>query len=148
MGFASPQASRIKPNGQNGVKARKRKQQDLLALFVDVEGVLLLETGTAVTLFLTCDMDLFCAFAALSTRRIRSGSSRDRRVLTFPSGWLLVGEIDSKLLVSLGIGRLWCFGVPVCRGKDAEGDRDAGFKVQRGGLCVNARERIFSYNLP
>jgi hypothetical protein len=37
------------------------------------------------------------------------------------------------------------FAVLVCRRKDAEGDRDAGFKVQIDDFCRH--ERIFSYNL-
>jgi hypothetical protein len=107
----------------------------------------LLETGTAVTLFLTGDADLFFAVAALSTRRIRCGGGGERRVLTFPSGWLLWGEVDIKLLVSLGVGCLLVgLGVPVGRGEDAERDGDAGFKVQCDDFCW--RERIFSYNLP
>lgn len=42
--------------------------------------------------------------------------------------------------LSLGVA------VPVCRGKDTEGDGDTGLKVQVDGL--RERERIFSYNLP
>lgn len=49
--------------------------------------------------------------------------------MTFPSGWLWpVGERDFELLVSLGFGL--SVGFPVGRGKDAEGDGDAGLKVQ------------------
>uniref|UniRef100_A0A1Y1KVU9 Uncharacterized protein n=1 Tax=Photinus pyralis TaxID=7054 RepID=A0A1Y1KVU9_PHOPY len=112
--------------------------------------LLLLETGTAVTLF--TETDLFFAeavlavLAMLSTRgEIDVGRVR-RRVLILPSGWLLLlGELDVNLFVSLGGGlRL---AVPISRGEDAEGDGDAGFKVQIGDFCW--RERIgFSYNPP
>ena len=51
--------------------------------------------------------------------------------MTFPSG-VLLGEFDVELLLSLGsLG----FAVLVGRREDAEGDRDAGFKVQVGDLC-------------
>jgi len=62
--------------------------------------------------------------------------------LTFPSGF--VGEFNVKLCVSLSGGLR--FAVPIGRWEDAEGDRDAGFKVQVDDFCW--RERIFSYNLP
>lgn len=101
-------------------------------LFADV--VLFLETGTAVTFFLTRDTDLFFGVAVLA-----------RRVLTFPSGRLLLGEIDFELLLSLNLLSLGVV-VPVGRGEDAEGDGDASLKVQVDDFCW--RERIFSYNLP
>lgn len=76
-----------------------------------VDMLLVLDTGTAVTFFFTRNPDLFFAKAMLSlllgARRKFSGSS-DRRVLTFPSGFLLLG-LDLNLLVSLGDGRL-CLG--------------------------------------
>ena len=104
--------------------------------------MLFLETGTAVTIFFTRETDLFFAVAVLAARR---DLSSERRVLTFPSGRLLGGKIDFELLVVLDLGGLGVF-VPVCRGEDAEGDGDAGLKVQGGDFCW--RERIFSYNLP
>jgi hypothetical protein len=62
--------------------------------------------------------------------------------LTFPSGRLLLGEIDFELL--LGLDLLSNLGVvfPVGRGKDAEGNGDASLKVQVDDFCW--RERIFS----
>lgn len=101
-----------------------------------------LETGTAVTLFFTCCADLFFAVAVLSTGgEINVGGVR--RVLTFPSGRLLAGELDINLFVGLGGGlRL---AVPICRWEDAEGHGDSGFKVQIADFCW--RERTFSYNL-
>lgn len=101
-------------------------------LFADV--VLFLETGTAVTFFLTCDTDLFFGVAVFA-----------RRVLTFPSGRLLLGKIDFELLLGLDLLSLGV-AVPVGRGEDAEGDGDASLKVQVDDFCW--RERIFSYNLP
>lgn len=112
-----------------------------------IDGLLVVGTGTAVTFFFTREMDLFFV-AGLCTGR-EFGGCRERRVLTFPSGWLLMGKFDRKLFVSpvlllmrSGLGGA----VPVGRGKDAEGDGDTGLKVQVGGLRV--RERIFSYNPP
>lgn len=67
----------------------------------------------------------------------------NRRVLTFPSGF---GKIDLELLVSLFGGCGLRFAVPIGGWEDAEGDRDAGFKVQVDDC--SRRERIFSYNLP
>lgn len=113
---------------------------DLPALFVGEVLVLVLGTGTAVTFFFTLVTDLFVV--SLSALGELSGG-RDRRVLTFPSG-LLVGEFDVYLFVGLGGGLR--FAVLVGRRKDAEGDRDACFKVQIDDFCW--RERIFSYNLP
>lgn len=101
--------------------------------------VVVLDTGTAVTLFFTCNTDLF---SVLSTgREISVGGVR--RVLTFPSGRLLAGELDINLFVRLG--RRLRLAVPICRWEDAEGHGDSGFKVQIAGFC--RRERIFSYNL-
>lgn len=112
-----------------------------LPVLVDVL-MLVLETGTAVTFFFTRDTDLF-ALTVISARR-KFSVGGERRVLTLPSGWLLVREVDFELLVSLaGDFRV---GVPVGGGEDAEGDWDSGFKVQICDFCW--RERIFSYNLP
>lgn len=107
--------------------------------------MLLLETGTAATLF--TETDLFFAVAVLamlSTRGEIDVGSRVRRVLLLPSG-LLLGELDINLFVSLGGGlRL---AVPISRREDAERDGDTGFKIQIGDFCW--RERIcFSYNPP
>jgi hypothetical protein len=114
----------------------------LLVSKVLVMLVLGLGTGTAVTFFLTRVMDLFFAVALLSARR-KFSRNGVRRVLTFPSG-VVLGELDFELLLGFGLGlRL---AVLVGRRKDAEGDRDSGFKVQIDDFCW--RERIFSYNLP
>lgn len=115
--------------GVGGCVFRRRLRSTLL--FDNSMELLLLETGTAVTFFFTCDMDLFFAVALLSARRKFSGG-RDRRVLTFPSGWLLLGEFglccDSSCRLSLGLGIRF----PICRWEDAEGDGDASLKVQDG----------------
>jgi hypothetical protein len=102
---------------------------NLPVLFAGV--VLFLETGTAVTFFLTRDTDLFFGVAVLAWR-----------VLTFPSGRLLLGEIDFELLLGLDLLSSLVLGFPVCRGKDAEGNGDASLKVQVDDFCW--RERIFS----
>jgi hypothetical protein len=90
-----------------------------------------MDTGTAVLFLFTCDADLF--FPA------RRKLSRDRggRVLTYPSGFLR-GKLDLELLVGLS-GGLDLSGLFVGRGEDAEGNGDAGFKVQVGDLGT-ARE--------
>lgn len=102
------------------------------------------DTGTAVTILFTSDVDLFFAEALLLARRkvglsgvVRSGV---RRVLTFPSG--LVWEMDLYFLVSLcGIcARFLALVVVVAvrRGEDAERDGDSGFKIQDD--CLAGRE--------
>lgn len=106
-------------------------------LFADV--VLFLETGTAVTFFFTRDTDLFFGVAVLATRRDLSGERR--RVLTFPSGRLLLREVDFELLLGLDLLSLVVV-VPVGRREDAEGNGDASLKVQVDDFCW--RERIFS----
>lgn len=69
-------------------KHREEKTWNCLpVLFRDV--LLRLETGTAAKIFFTGKTDFFLVVLV-------------RRVLAFPSGWLLVGEIDINLLVSLG----------------------------------------------
>lgn len=92
----------------------------------------MLDTGTAVTFFFTRVTDLFFAVAVLCARRKFSGGSV-RRVLTFPSGLLLMGEFDLKLFVSFGLGLR--FAVLVGRWEDAEGNRDTGLKVQIDDFC-------------
>lgn len=54
---------------------------------------LVLETGTAVTFFFTRNTDLFLGVTLLRPRGDLSSSS-ERRVLTFPSGRLLLGKFD------------------------------------------------------
>lgn len=103
------------------------------------------ETGTAVAFFFTRDTDLFFAKARFAARR-NFGGGGERRVLTFPSGWLLGRKGDLNLLVSSGLGRSLRLVLLVSGGEDAKGHGDAGFKVQVDGL--RWRERIFSYNLP
>ena len=104
-------------------------------------------TGTAVTFFFTREMDLLFAVSVLSTRgRVDFSGSCDRRVLTFPSGRLLLGEFDVKLFFDGSGGSGLRFAVPIGRWEDAEGDGDTGLKVQIDDFCC--RERIFSYNLP
>lgn len=91
-------------------RQRERESKDIPAFLLDV--LLVLETGTAVTLFFTRETDLFFTEVVLSTRReIDVGGVR--RVLTFPSGWLLVGEFDVNLFVGLLDGGLR-FAVPIC----------------------------------
>jgi hypothetical protein len=112
--------------------------------------LLLLDTGTAVTFFFTRNSDLFFTVVLLFAARRNDFSSggRERRVLTFPSGLWLWG-FDLNLFLNLGSGGL-SLGlgllVPICRWEDAEGDGDAGLKVQIDDFC--RRERTFSYNLP
>lgn len=96
--------------------------------------LLLLGTGTAVTLFLTCETDLFFV-----SRREVCGDRR-RRVLTFPSGFF--GEFEFDLFVGLlclGLDPFWVF---VGGGENAERNGDAGFKVQIGDL--SRRRVLFS----
>lgn len=85
-----------------------------------------MDTGTAVLFLFTCDANLFF----LARRKL--GGDRGRRVLTYPSGFLR-RHVDFELLVSLS-GGLDRSGLFVGRGEDAEGNGDAGFKVQVGGL--------------
>lgn len=83
------------------------------------------EAGTAVFF---CDTDLF--FESLfSTRELSNGG--DRRVMTFPSGFLRFGgKFDLKLFVGLGDLGLSLSGFLVGTREDAKGHGDAGFKVQ------------------
>lgn len=92
----------------------------LVLVLVDV---LVSETGTAVTFFFPRDTDLFCS----ARRQFSSGGVR--RVLTLPSGWLFGGEVDLELLVSL-LSSGFRGGVPVGGGEDAQGNGDAGLKIQ------------------
>ena len=94
----------------------------------------------------TSDADLFFAVALLSARR-KVALSGVRRVLTFPSGVLLLRKFDLKLLVGgLGGGGGSGLGVAVRRREDAEGDGDAGFKIQGDGL--SGRESPLLLDLP
>ena len=107
-------------------KVDEWKIPNLPAFFV--KEFLSLDTGTVVTFFFTRITDLF---RALYTRR----DAGVRRVLTFPSGrLLLLGEFDLKLFVS---GLLGGLGVAVLVGRreDAEGDGDASLKVQVDDFC-------------
>lgn len=90
-----------------------------------------LDTGTRVTFFFLCEADLLFGDALLLTRRnlYRGG---DRRELTFSSG--LLGKLDLDLLVGLCRFGFNLF-LSVCRGKDAKGNGDAGFKIQGDDLC-------------
>jgi hypothetical protein len=96
------------------------------SVFLVVLVLVTMDTGTAVLFLFTCDTDLF--FPA------RRKLSRDRggRVLTYPSGFLR-GSLNLEFLVSVG-GGLDLSGLFVRRGEDAEGNGDAGFKVQVGDL--------------
>lgn len=61
----------------------------------------------------TSDADLFFAVALLSARR-KVALSGVRRVLTFPSGVVLLGKFDLNLLVGgLGLGGVVGFGLAV-----------------------------------
>lgn len=107
-----------------------------------------LDTGTVVMFFFTRNTDLFFAKVFLwARRRSLFGGDRDRRVLTFPSGFGLLG-LDLNLFVGFGLGNGLCMGLgfPICRWEDAERDGDACLKVQICDFCW--RERSFSYNLP
>jgi hypothetical protein len=100
------------------------------ARFVDVM-LVTMDTGTVVTFLFASITDLFFAVAVLSSRGNFS-VDRDRRVLTFPSGF--AGRFDLELLTSLDGLRLH-LAVPVGRWEDTEGDRDSSFKIQVGDFC-------------
>lgn len=113
--------------------------------------VLFVDTGTAVTFFFTRYADLFFAKAMFSARR-KVGADRERRVLTFPSGVGLFGELDFNLFVSmcslllLGGGLRLVVGVLVGSGEDAKRYRDAGLEVQgddlfRRKICLPLDQR-------
>jgi hypothetical protein len=106
----------------------------------------ILDTGTVVMFFFTRNTDLFFAQALLAARRNLFGGDRDRRVLTFPSGFGL--GLDLNLFVGFGFGNGLSMGLgfPICRWEDAEGNGDASLKVQICDFCW--RERSFSFNLP
>lgn len=96
--------------------------------------VLAVDTGTAVLLLVTWGTGVVLA-VRLSLLRGRRGRSV---VLVFAAGFLR-GELDLKLrvgvglsvgLLRLGLSRL----LFVRRGEDAEGDGEAGFKIQVGDL--------------
>lgn len=81
------------------------------------------------TILFTGDMNLFLLVLARTRRKVGG----DRGVLTFPSDALLsVGKIDLSLDVSLG--DLFLCVAPVRRREDAEGNGNAGVKVQVAGL--------------
>lgn len=105
--------------------------------------VLVMDTGTVVMFFFTRITGLFVAVEVVSVRRL--SVDRDRRVLTFPSGLMLVGKMNLKLFVLCLGGLSLGLAVAIGRGEDAKRDGDAGLKVQIDDFCV--RERIFSYNL-
>jgi hypothetical protein len=131
----------VRVRGSSVFRGRSRCRS---VFFVLVDALFEMATGTAVTFFFTRNMDLFFAVATLFARRAFNGCG-DRRVLTFPSG-LWLWRRDHNLfffnLDGLGMG----VAVPICRWEHAEGDGDAGLKVQVDDFCW--RERIFSYNLP
>ena len=91
--------------------------------------VLSADTRTAVTFLFTSDADLF-----FPVRVVVVGGLVDnvrRRVLTFPSGpFVVLGELNTELLVSLG-GNLGGLAVLlVGRREDAKGHGNSGFKIQ------------------
>jgi hypothetical protein len=97
---------------------------------VDVD--VLSAARTVVTLLFTGDMDYLFALESLlrwCRRTLKVGRELLRSVLTVPSDarWAL-GELEFTLDVSLG-GRLLLV-APVRRWENAEGDRNAGVKVQ------------------
>jgi hypothetical protein len=98
-----------------------------------VDVMLVMDTGTVVTFFFTCITDLFFTVVVMSFMGNLSSDVDGRRVMTFPSGF--AGLFDLNLLVSLGGCGGLHFAVPVGRREDAEGDRDAGFKVQVCDFC-------------
>lgn len=130
----------------------------LVGLLLDVGGLLgrklllllRLDTGTRVTLFFTGGevdflvMEVGAGLGLLlevGSLRGSDSNTRVRRVLTFPSGLLGVLVVRLRRLLG-GLG----FAVLVGRREDAEGDRNAGFKVQIGDFCWRERNG-FSYNL-
>lgn len=99
-------------------------------------------TGTVVVFF---DTDLFGDAVVLPGRG--KLFLRERRDVTFPSGLVrLLGEFDLELFVGsgycLGLGLGLCLALLVGGGEDAEGDGNARFKIQIGGL-LGATRRIF-----
>ena len=111
------------------VKTEKSSPVLFLTVLLVVMG-----TGTAVTILFTCETDLFFAEAMLLTTRGKLGRGVDtRRVFTFPSGFLR--DSDLKLFVScLSLG-LDLRGLLFVGGReDAKGHGYAGFKVQVGDL--------------
>lgn len=92
---------------------------------------LLADPGTAVALLLASHADLVFR-VALELLLLRAG----RREVAFPSGVVVVvGERDRDLGVGAGSAGVVSLLVLVRRGEDAEGNRDAGLKVQIGGLA-------------
>lgn len=89
--------------------------------------VLLLDAGTAV---LTGDADLFLDARLLTGRGFDLGLESE--LTFFPSG-VVRGHVDLQLLVGVGLGSRG-LSFPIRRREDAEGDRDAGFKIQVGDL--------------
>jgi hypothetical protein len=77
------------PKGKEG-KQRENLDSDSPARFVDVM-LVTMDTGTVVTFLFASITDLFFAVAMLSSRGNFS-VDRDRRVLTFPSGF--TGRFD------------------------------------------------------
>lgn len=90
--------------------------------------VLLLDAGTAV---LTGDADLFLDASLLTGRGFDLGLESE--LTFFPSGVRVRGDVDLQLLVGVGLGSRG-LSFPIRRREDAEGDRDAGFKIQVGDL--------------
>jgi hypothetical protein len=110
------------------------------AFFTDVNVFSARRTSGLVSIFLASDVYLFLAeFFAGAWREV--GGEGRLLILSFPSdAVLLAWEMD----LTLDMSRLGGFlnGVaPVRRREDAEGDRDAGVKVQVDGLLC-ARERL------
>jgi hypothetical protein len=97
-------------------------------------------TAGLISVFLTSDVNLFLAeFFAGAWREV--GGEGRLLIVSFPSDALLfVWEIDFTLDVSR-LGGLFNGVVPVRRREDAEGDRDAGVKVQVDDLEV-LREQL------
>lgn len=79
---------------------RQKQKLDSPAVLFAV-AVLFTGAGTAVMFLFTSDADLFFSEATLSTGR-KMCLGLERRVLTFPSGWLR--ELDLELFVSAGLG--------------------------------------------
>lgn len=105
--------------------------------------VRVLDTGTVVMLLFTSYTDLFFAVTLLSARRKVDRGLR-RRVLTFPSGFLL-GELDLNLFVGLdsgGLSSLSGLFVFVRRREDAEGNGYSGFKIQIADLYGAKRDLL------
>lgn len=122
---------RVRGGGRRRQKARNSRRgevkKNLFSPATLFAKVLLLDAGTAV---LTGDADLFLDARLLTGRGFDLGLESE--LTFFPSG-VVRGHVDLQLLVGVGLGSRG-LSFPIRRREDAEGDRDAGFKIQVGDL--------------